>query len=134
MLNLKKLKKQWRVVKCKIPMEGSDTGFGTVEFRALFKLLTMDQFSKVSAAMTAASKKLKDSIEKGEGGTDEEAQKQAVSFLDEVLLDVKDVEVEDGEDAMDLAKRTIWPMKAMVEHYMKMMQGIEEDNLKKSPD
>lgn len=120
MLNLTKLESQWRNVKCEIPSEKDPSGFENATFKALFKLLDMDEFRELTSDVSEDS----DLSEK-------EETKKVTNILDEVLLDVKDVEVREGDDALHLVKKNIWTMKALMKAYMDMYNGMEEKNLKK---
>lgn len=122
MLNLTTLKQQWREVIVSIPDENTANGFKTAKFRALFKLGDTEQFKQWTNF--DAESEFKD---------DEVSANDATKILlDNVLLDVKDVEVEEGEDALEMVKTNVWCLKGLIQAYLTMYNGADKANLKKS--
>ena len=122
MLNLTTLKQQWREVTVSIPDEKTANGFKTAKFRALFKLGDTEQF-KEWTNLTADSEYRDEEVD---------ANDATKVLLDNVLLDVKDVEVEDGEDALEMVKTNVWCLKGLIKAYLAMYNGADKANLKKS--
>ena len=114
MLNLKLLKQQWRDVTVSVPDEKAANGFRTAKFKALFKLGDTEQFKQWTRL------------------DDEDANEATKALLDEVLVDVQDVEVEDGEDALEMVKTNVWCLKGLIKTYLEMYNGADKANLKKS--
>ena len=105
MLNLNEVNSFWRDVSVKVPT-GKAKGYKTVTFKAEFKLLDMDELNA-----------LRENEEEGN------------SLLDEVLLNVDEVKVDVGEDALEMCKKNILVAGAIVKTYLSV---ISQDEARKN--
>lgn len=104
MLNLKEISSFWKEVKVKVPADNCDK---IVKFKAKFKMLDVDEIQE---------------IQDSDGET---------NLLDEILLEVKDIKVGEDDNALDMAKKNILTMKALVDTYLSALGLAERKNLKK---
>jgi len=108
MLNLTEVQSFWRTVRVTVPDSKNPDKVKEAKFLAKFRMMNRDEMIELT--------------------NETETEKD---FLDEILLDVKEVECPPDMDAVEGVKANPITAKAVVETYTSVITGAERKNLRK---